>query len=55
MTDWNESIVAKSGSGKTTTTIGMLVRLNGDDEVLEWIDPKGETDDWDQDRSGGGE
>jgi DNA helicase HerA-like ATPase len=55
MTNWDESVIAKTGSGKTTTTIKTLVRLNGDEEILELIDPNGELDDWDQDRSGGTE
>lgn len=58
MTEWNDSIGATAGSGKTTTTIETLVRLNENEAVLEWIDPNGDRDaahDWDQDRSGGSE
>jgi hypothetical protein len=60
MTDWDDSIIAKTGGGKTMTTIETLVRLNGNEAVLEWIDPTAESDDahdhsHDQDRSGGTE
>lgn len=58
MTDWNDSIVAKTGGGNTIITIEMLVRLNGNEEVLEWIAPTAEPDGadaHDQDYSGGTE
>ena len=52
---FDESIFGETSGGKTTTTIETLVRLNGDEEILEWIDPNGEIDDLDQNRSGGTE
>jgi hypothetical protein len=42
-TDFDETIMTRSGSGKTTTTIELFARVH-DEGTMEWIDPNGDAD-----------